>query len=702
MAETKAPIVFSFKGFDQLDNAIKKLQTLQTLVSNVNKVGGAKTGAKAKSVDRTKQLTSQSNVLNQIEKTRDRINQLDVKGTRLAAIKGRLTRAENAAKKGDLPKAKQILAASEKRITILSRESKINKEKTKELERQRKIIEQQLKAEQKKAKLEQAFRKRRRERIAQSALIGGGFPLLFGGSPLQALAGGLGGGIGEAISPGGGFAGSIAATAAVASIQEFAVNAREVGDALKDPTRALDALSDAGIKVDDAVKQQVATLLEAGKEFEALEVVNRQLNESIGELATQNLKDLDTSFDKLDEAAGKLFLKIKADLAPAFLTIIDLATKFVNSVGGQRIRSKAKELDLPAFRQAEKTAQKAAREANPNQLFGGRIFNDESRNKYFEVLTQESKKIIQKRLPAFLSAEDSLTTTTGTGSSPVGGVASDAATFNAGTQIDEALKKQTDLVKKVKEESALTLRISQLRADGLNPSIAKTVAGIEREAELSKENLQTEIDKLLQIQARDGVLDETNQKTLTAFEAQLNKMDELTDSQIESVTEQMKLAEAAQRTRDAFDQINNAIATNISDGLTAAIQGTKTLGEAAKAILNDIGSTLIKLGVNTILGGIAPGLFGGLPRFSRGGRPPVGRPSIVGEKGPELFVPRRSGTIIPNDKLGGGSTNISVNVDASGSSVQGNNESGKELGRVISAAIQSELLKQRRPGGLLR
>ena len=101
------------------------------------------------------------------------------------------------------------------------------------------------------------------------------------------------------------------------------------------------------------------------------------------------------------------------------------------------------------------------------------------------------------------------------------------------------------------------------------------------------------------------------------------------------------LADAANKTREAFDEINNSIATNISDGLTAAIQGTNTLGEAAKAILNDIGSTLIKLGVNTILGGIAPGLFGGLLGFSRGGRPPTGKPSIVGEKGPELFVQKR-------------------------------------------------------------
>ena len=114
------------------------------------------------------------------------------------------------------------------------------------------------------------------------------------------------------------------------------------------------------------------------------------------------------------------------------------------------------------------------------------------------------------------------------------------------------------------------------------------------------------------------------------------------------------------------------------------------------------------MGLNALLFGniggktVTSGLFG-LLGFANGGRPPVGKPSIVGEKGPELFVPKTSGTVIPNDKLGGGgSTNISVNVDASGSSVQGNNESGKELGRLISVAIQSELLKQRRPGGLLR
>ena len=69
---------------------------------------------------------------------------------------------------------------------------------------------------------------------------------------------------------------------------------------------------------------------------------------------------------------------------------------------------------------------------------------------------------------------------------------------------------------------------------------------------------------------------------------------------------------------------------------------------------------------------------------------------------PVHCVPKKGGiTVVPNDKLGGGSTNINVNIDASGSSVQGDAQQSKELGRAISAAIQSELLKQKRPGGLL-
>ena len=111
---------------------------------------------------------------------------------------------------------------------------------------------------------------------------------------------------------------------------------------------------------------------------------------------------------------------------------------------------------------------------------------------------------------------------------------------------------------------------------------------------------------------------------------------------------------------------------------------------------------MLRLGINTALKATSFGIFSNLPGFANGGRPPVGRASIVGEKGPELFVPSSAGTIIPNDRIGGGVTNnIVVNVDASGSSVEGNEQESRELGLVLSAAIQAQLVQEKRPGGLL-
>jgi len=152
---------------------------------------------------------------------------------------------------------------------------------------------------------------------------------------------------------------------------------------------------------------------------------------------------------------------------------------------------------------------------------------------------------------------------------------------------------------------------------------------------------------------------------------------------------------------NSFAEIGDTIGSQISDALVGAINGTKSLGEAAKNIINDLANSLLRMGINTLLKSTGFGIFSNLPGFANGGRPPVGRPSIVGERGPELFTPSVSGTITPNHELGGGSTNIVVNVDASGSSAEGDEEQGRQLGLAISAAVQSELIQQKRPGGLL-
>lgn len=53
------------------------------------------------------------------------------------------------------------------------------------------------------------------------------------------------------------------------------------------------------------------------------------------------------------------------------------------------------------------------------------------------------------------------------------------------------------------------------------------------------------------------------------------------------------------------------------------------------------------------------GIFGG--KFADGGVPPMGKVSLVGERGPELFVPNTAGRIIPNHELGGGGQSVQVN-----------------------------------------
>ena len=184
--------------------------------------------------------------------------------------------------------------------------------------------------------------------------------------------------------------------------------------------------------------------------------------------------------------------------------------------------------------------------------------------------------------------------------------------------------------------------------------------------------------------------------------AELEKTNKLKE---ESIKKDKELKKALERQKEIFEQIGESIATGISDALTDAAMGAKTLGEAAVSVLQSIGRQLIQLGINTLLfnlfGG-ASGIFKNLPTFAAGGKPPVGRPSIVGEKGPELFVPTTAGTIIPNNQLGGGVVNnINVSVDASGSSVEGDTNQSSQLGRAISEAIQLELVKQQRAGGLL-
>lgn len=99
------------------------------------------------------------------------------------------------------------------------------------------------------------------------------------------------------------------------------------------------------------------------------------------------------------------------------------------------------------------------------------------------------------------------------------------------------------------------------------------------------------------------------------------------------------------------DLAKQIMAMVIKAALLAAILSLTGLGPTAQAAGGIFkGGT----GFKDILGGMMGGAF------ASGGSPPVGKVSLVGEQGPELFVPNSSGTIIPNHALGGGSSNTVI------------------------------------------
>ena len=116
---------------------------------------------------------------------------------------------------------------------------------------------------------------------------------------------------------------------------------------------------------------------------------------------------------------------------------------------------------------------------------------------------------------------------------------------------------------------------------------------------------------------------------------------------------------AAQRAGEVFSSITG----NMNSAIDKFVEtGKFSFGDFTRSIIQDLLKIELKAQATALfksaaggLGGMLSGLgsiFGGF--FADGGSPPVNKPSIVGEKGPELFVPRTAGTVVPNGAMGGG------------------------------------------------
>lgn len=176
----------------------------------------------------------------------------------------------------------------------------------------------------------------------------------------------------------------------------------------------------------------------------------------------------------------------------------------------------------------------------------------------------------------------------------------------------------------------------------------------------------------------------------------------------EQLNQQDKLNESTSKYKITLDQVKDTLANQMTSAIEGLIDGTKTLGESLSGLLRTFASMFLRSGVGRLVD-LIPSAKGnvfaqnGIVPYAKGGY--IGKPTmaLMGEAGPEAVLPLRRGRggRLGVETSGTGMGNVTVNVDASGSAVEGNDAQASQLGKAIGIAVQQELIKQKRPGGLL-
>ena len=183
----------------------------------------------------------------------------------------------------------------------------------------------------------------------------------------------------------------------------------------------------------------------------------------------------------------------------------------------------------------------------------------------------------------------------------------------------------------------------------------------------------------------DASRSDATAETLAEYDIQIAKVKEFSEVFVQATKAREEAGIAEQRTfaygwNKAFAQYAEdagnygRLASDMFVSLTGNMNSAlDNFVETGKLSFSDLASSIIKdlikiqlrmqmMQLFSSLGGMLGGSFSSPtevsaitsyvgPAFANGGNPPVGVPSLVGEKGPELFVPRSSGTIIPNNQL---------------------------------------------------
>jgi len=256
------------------------------------------------------------------------------------------------------------------------------------------------------------------------------------------------------------------------------------------------------------------------------------------------------------------------------------------------------------------------------------------------------------------------------------------------------------------------------RTDAFVGQAKKEIAWKKKGLAIDKQRVDLKIAEDL----KSDITDKTSAKYLAA--------EQMVKNEEKKLALYIEQEEALRKLKDPLMQIETAALNAFGAGLEAAmmgvIDGTKTMKEGfldmAKAILTAIAQIIVKLiamkaiqamGFGFADGGVIPMASGGYtgnkkPKGYRSGGVVTEPTYLVGEgRYNEAVVPLPDGRSIPVIMKGGsgGNANVTVNIAADGNTTESmtsnGGEQGAQLGRAVSAAVQEELHKQQRPGGIL-
>jgi len=517
-----------------------------------------------------------------------------------------------------------------------------------------------------------------RGQVASSALIGGAFPLLFGQGGGAAIGGALGGAGGGLLGGQFGFALSLVGTQLGSLIDTTVGKVSELGQAFgqfsQDTTKIVETLGESNT----IIGRNIQLLEKARGKQAAFDEAVRQTTILLGEDTFKNLKQFGDDTTEISSKIAKLgtqFLGVIADL-------------------NERLGiTKALAAILPGSE--------------------GRRLQDVIKNNGFSQLdfspVGKRTGLRPEDLANFLSLFEQL--------EGLPGDQLKTARFFGVDNVQDAKADVRDLLELSNSMMSASLAMEILnKEEEKNIEINNTRGFLARQRIRDTELLNKKLKEFKELTGEDA-----NEQQIETFRKIIEQTNSLTNS-LKTVNDEIeKLDKKLLQLQDPgfrLVTLSQAIGSSFEESFKGVIKGTMSVSQAFANMANRISDALLDIAASTIATGLQRMFIGAFSRnltplndvqgtvmkAANGGPVGMRKPYIVGERGPELFVPNQSGNIIPNHDLagvGGSSTSVVVNVDASGTSVEGDQTNGEELGRLIGAAVQAELIKEKRPGGLL-